>query len=79
MNTPKTIYSPFTPPFYLCGIMILDATHRRVADLRGWGFLTGKANACALEPVEAEAIQTRIGNRIVELMNKDAASPTITT
>jgi len=75
MNTPANNYHPFTPPFRYepLGPCIFDDKGHKVFDVRGWGFLTGKASL-DLSGIEAEKIQNKIAKRVVELMNADATN-----
>ena len=47
-----------------------------VADMRGWGYLTGHGNALALSSKEAFEAQIRTAEFMVEAMNKAIAAHT---
>lgn len=67
-----SVYAPWEPPFYYdaSGQWIHDSNGHRMLDLRGWGFLTGFHRIHAKTATE---IQDRLGERIAELLNKDAS------
>lgn len=54
-----------------------DKGWSHIADIRGWGFLTGGGNgALGLSDDEAKAIQDAIANEIVKLWNARLHEPT---
>ena len=70
---PKFNYSPWCPPFNYdaLGSRIIDSSGQLVIDIRGWGFLTGRAQkgALAMHELDAMKIQDRLGEHLVTLMN----------
>lgn len=65
-------FTPWTPPFHYddMGSYIVDSKERRVVDIRGWGFLTGKGSeALGMEETKAADIQDRFGTLIAVLLN----------
>lgn len=69
---PENLYHPFIPPFKYDrdGSCIFDSKNNMIADVRGWGHLTGRG-ALALSEEEAIKIQDRIGAEIVRAMNEN--------
>lgn len=67
---PKAFTEYWTPPFDYDpeGSRIIDAKGEMVADVRGWGYLTGKG-ALGLSDERAEDIQDQLGGFIAEAMN----------
>lgn len=64
-------YYPFIPPFKYDrdGYCIFDSKNDMIADVRGWGYLTGRG-ALALSEEEAIKIQDRIGAEVARAMNE---------
>ena len=68
-------YSPWQPPFIYNrdGHWIEDVRGNLILAARGWGYLTGKGSqALGLEDEEAAKILDSIGERVADLMNRDA-------
>lgn len=73
MNRP--FYFPWQPPFQFVprGGIIVDARGKMFAEMRGWGFLTGRGEAAArLSHEEGAVIQDRMGHHLVEIINRTA-------
>lgn len=52
------------------GQVIVDAADNRIADVRGWGFLTGKGSeALGMKGENAERIQDQVGEAIADFLN----------
>lgn len=60
---------PFSLPLKCVQGYIFDANDRMVAEIRGWGYLTGEMG---LPFDEAYAIQERIGTYFANLCNKES-------
>ena len=73
-SAPGACYAPWTPPFLYnrAGQWIEDIRGRRILDMRGWGFLTGRGGGLAMDEDEAAKIQDTIGEHVAVLMNRDA-------
>lgn len=69
-------YHPFVPPFHGDSHgMIWDSENNHFADIRGWGWLSGRGSgALHLSNQEAEYIMERNEKKVVELLNKDFES-----
>ena len=76
MSLPASVgYAPWTPPFRYdeIGNWVVDSKGNPIADVRGWGFLTGKCDrGLGLPQGEAERIQNEVGERIANLLNEHA-------
>lgn len=70
--TSRPPFYPFKAPFKYEWAKVFDANGNHVLDIRGWGNLIGKGGGLGLSEEEAEKIQDAYGQRIVDLMNKDA-------
>jgi hypothetical protein len=74
-QTARPFYFPWEPPFRFVrnGGLIVDARGKMFAEMRGWGFLTGRsALAARLSHEEGAVIQEKMGEHLVELINHTA-------
>lgn len=71
----RPFYFPWEPPFqflHRAGI-IVDAHGKMFAEMRGWGFLTGRGESAArLSHEEGAVIQDKMGHHLVEIINRAA-------
>jgi hypothetical protein len=66
----KALFTPYAPPFRYCasGQQIFDANGELYADMRGWGWLTGKGGL-AMEDVKAAKLQDGLGSKTADILN----------
>jgi len=67
------LYKHFKPPFRYDseGQKVFDSEGNMVADIRGWGYLTGRGGL-DLSPDIAEKVQDEMGLRVAMLLTENA-------
>lgn len=73
-QTVQPFYFPWEPPFrYLQGGLIVDARGKMFAEMRGWGFLTGRGRgANRMSQEAATVLLDKMGEHLAELINHTA-------